>query len=79
MDRRAFRPALAESKLEARVSLSRADFNVNGVPTIAFGSAVNRGMFDGLIEKKLNGRWYDAVFFNGHRFSAWAPMKKPIP
>jgi hypothetical protein len=77
MNRRVFRPVLAESRLEARVSLSRADFNVKGVPTIAYGSAVNRGLFDGLIEKKINGRWYDAVYFNGHRYSPWAPMKHP--
>jgi len=75
MDRREFRPTLAESGLEARVSLSRADFNVRGFPVIAYGSAVNHGSFDGLIEKKINGRWYDAVFFNGHRYSSWAPVK----
>jgi hypothetical protein len=77
MDRRAFRPAMAESELEARVSLSRVGFNARGVPTIAYGSAVNRGLFDGLIEKKINGRWYDAVYFNGQRYSSWAPMKHP--
>jgi len=75
MDRRAFRPVLAPFELEPRVSLSRAGFKVSGVPVVAYGSAVNRGMFDGLIEKKVNGRWYDAVFDNGHRDTPWAPMK----
>ena len=77
MDRRSFRPTLAKSELEARISLSRADFHVKGVPMIAYGSAVNRGMFDGLMEKKVHGQWYSAVFFNGQRDSPWAPTKHP--
>ena len=77
MDRRAFRPSLSPSELEPRISLSRAALNVHGVPVVAYGSSVNPGLFDGLIEKKVGGRWYSAVFFNGHRYSKWAPTKHP--
>ena len=49
MGRRAFRPLLAATELESRISPSLAALNVRGVPVVAYGSAVNRGMFDGLV------------------------------
>lgn len=73
MRRRSFTPALGESELEARISLSRAVVRPGGIPVVAFGSATNPGMFNGLVEKKVQGRWYNAVFFNGHRYSEWSP------
>jgi len=68
---------LAGSELEARVSPSRAAFNVRGVPVILYGSAVNPGLFDGLVEKKVHGHWYSAVFSNGHRYSEWSLARRP--
>jgi hypothetical protein len=64
-----------ESRLESRVSLSTVGFQVHGVPVIAVGSAVNRSLFNGLVEEQISGRWYDAVFDNGHRMTPWAPMR----
>jgi len=71
MRRKSFRPALGASELEARISLSRADVHPVGIPVVAYGSDTNPGLFDGLVEKKVHGRWYNAVFFNGHRDTKW--------
>jgi hypothetical protein len=78
MNRSAFCPMLIESALEARLSPSGFSFKLGGVPVIAVGSAVNPALFNGLVQKQVNGRWYDAVFDNGHRVSPWALMRHPL-
>jgi hypothetical protein len=72
MRRRSFRPTLGASGLEARISLSRAGVHAGGIPVLAYGSETNPGMFNGIVEKKDHGHWYDAVFFIGQRRTDWA-------
>src|SRR4051812_1610472 len=73
MGRRSFLPVVGESRLESRISLSRAGAHAVGIPVVVYGSETNPGLFDGLVEKKVHGHWYNAVFFNGQRRSEWAP------
>jgi hypothetical protein len=72
--RRSFRPCLGDTVLEARVSLSQAAFKVRGVHVTAYGNAVNRELFDGLVEVRVHGRQFNAVFGNGHRVTPWLPV-----
>jgi hypothetical protein len=71
MGPRAFRPELGTSALEARVCLSHSAYRLSGAQVSAFGSAVNRGRFDGLVEVTIHGHRFNAVFGNGHRVTPW--------
>jgi hypothetical protein len=64
-----------ESRLEARLSLSTVAFKAGGAAVIAVGSAVNPGLYNGLVETRVKGRWYDAVVDNGHRVTPWGLMR----
>jgi hypothetical protein len=73
---RAFRPEVGSSALEARLCLSHSAFNLKGVHVVTSGSAVNRGLFDGLVEVSIHGHRYNAVFGNGHRVTPWLAVTK---
>jgi hypothetical protein len=77
MSRRVFRPMLAASTLESRICLSQAAFNVRGAHVRAYGNAVNPGRFDGLVEVRIHGQQFNAVFGNGHRITPWLHVHSP--